>query len=476
MITKLCQIVDTVKLHYYHTEEMEIKDYNNYLFFVNNLITLKSEAQLIHHSNNDMRYTNTKVGSDTFRVMATTFRGFSVTLRNQDVSLSFKTSKMSSSLDLNAKKDTKKHNHTHSPIIKAEFRASFLARVGHVSAMKYVNNLIQSYVINEFNIKVSELHLATDLQGYNFTELDFFRFKTLKKSNEKFIEDDKSNSIYYNGRKFTGFSFGKGDEMLRIYDKTVEIQKNPDKAFIKHLAWINNDEYKEDEKVWRIEIQYRRSKLKTLYTDTSSLLDGFQVVIDAIPDLWGRALEKIEHKDFDDEHCLDMLRGYSVKDGVLKLITNDAVTKRYQRAKTSDLWVFLNDWKGFTPQNTHVDKAPKTSAFQWVGNSIKSLLTTLLRYSGELSPRILEMAFVRCNEEIQKDKQITLIDNAYANTMDYVGNSKRYMQRNGVDYPINKLLEANLSAYVQEITIDLFGSKYHHERVTYLDKSLERMA
>ncbi len=475
MITKLCQIVDTVKLHYYHLDEMQLSDYMDYVKTVDSFISMKDEAQKLHHSNNDMRFVDTKIGSDKFRVMATTFRGFSVTLRNQDVSISFKTVKMQSSIKRDVKNPTK-YNQTKTPVIKAEFRASFLARVGHVSAMKYVNELIAKWILKDYLIKVSELHLATDIQGYDFGELDYYRFKTLKRNNIKHIEEQNS-SVYYTGRKFTGFTFGSGDEMLRIYDKTVEIQKNPDKAFIKHLAWQHNDNYCPDSKVWRIEIQYRREKLKTIYTDSEGLLDGFQNVINSIPDLWGRALEKVEHKDMKDEHCLDMLRGYTTnKEGQTSVMTQEAVTKRYQRAETSYLWLSLVEWNGYIPSETNVDKAPKTSAFQWVSNSIKSLFTTLLRHSGELSPKNLEMAFTRANDEIVEDKQITLIDNAYANTMDYVANAKTYEKRNGVLYPVDKLLENNLSAYVQEVTIGLFGDKYKHERVTYLNKSLARIA
>lgn len=474
MINKLCQIVDTVKLHYYHVEDMDFNDYESFTKCVNEFIALKHDAQEIHNSNNDLRFVNTKIGSDKFRVMATTFRGFAVTLRNQDVSLSFKSVKMQSKIDDN-NKPKRKNSHTTTPVIKAEFRASFLARVGHVAAMRYVNQLIEKWILKEFNIKISEIHLATDVQGYNFTELDYFRFKTLKRNNVKHV-DNSNSSIYYSGRKFTGFTFGSGDEMLRIYDKTIEIQKNPDKAFIKHLAWVNNENYCADSKVWRIEIQYRREKLKTIYTDKEGLLDGFEHVINSIPDLWGRALKVVEHKDMSDEHCLEMMRGYSIKnDGSIAFLNNEMIKKRYQRADTSYFWESLFVWDGFVPSETNINKAPKTSAFQWVSNSIKSVLTTLLRYAGELSPRVLESAFVRADEEIRLDKNITLIDNAYANTMDYLSNAKDYQERNGFLYPVNKLLEVNLSAYVQEITIGLFGSKYDEHRVTYLNKSLQRL-
>ena len=471
----LSQIVDTIKLHVYHVEEIDKTDYNNYMKQVEVLKELKKEAQLVHHSNNDMRYVNYTVAGNKFRVMATTFQGFSVTLKNNDFTISFKTVDLSHQDALNDGK--KRFNHTHSPIMKIEFRASFLARVGHKSALDFVLDFVKKYIIVDFNVKISEIHLATDIQGYNFTELDYYRFKTRKRNNVKHTAVNDIDNIYYAGRKFTGLTFGSGDEMLRIYDKTEEIRKFPDKAFIRDFAWINHPDYVRDERVWRIEIQYRRAKLKTLYTDKEGLLDGYSNILNSLPELWGRALEKVEHKNLSDKHCLEMITGYkTLGDGSLSLISNDAIQKRYRRAETSDLWEFLNVWNNFVPKETNVYKAPKTGAFQWVSNSIKSLLSTLLKYSGDLTPAELESAFVRSNEETFVKKGITLIDNAYANTMDYVANVKKFINRNGVHIPLPKTLELNLASYVHEITLNLFDDRYSNERVTYLNKSLERIA
>lgn len=482
------QIVDTIKTHFYFKEEMSSKTHYNYSQLVEILKSLKEEAQQIHHNSPEMRFVNTHIGTDKFRVMASTFKGFQVTIKNQDVTISLKVPKIKApTLALSEDINKKEYSHSHNPVIKAEFRASFLARVGHLSALDYVNSLIEKYILEEFNIKVSEIHLATDIQGYNFTEMDYYRFQTRKRTNVKHLEESNNPSIYYAGRVCTGFSFGKGDEMLRIYNKSIEINKNPDKRFIEPLVWEQSSDYIKHDVVWRIEVQYRREKLKTIYTDKDGFLDGFENVINSIPELWGRALETVVHKDLDYTHCLEMANSYAYKEddetyisymtpNGLETVKASSITKRYQRAEMSELWLSLNKWGSYFPQETQVHKAPKTSSFQWVSNSIKSLMTTLLRYSGELSPRTLSDAFLRTDDELYQDKGITLIDNAYERTIDYLANRKNFVDVNGNKYPVDQLLHLNIDAYVQGIVLDLYDdNRWSEERGEGLLKTLGKL-
>ncbi len=470
----LSQVVDTIKLHFYLPDVLDTKSYIEYVEFVDTLKSLKAEAQMLHHTNNDMRFVNHTIGGSQFRVMATTFQGFGVTIKNNDLTISFKTVNIDKDDVKNP--DCDRNNHTHNPIVKIEFRASFLARVGHKSALDYTIDFIRKYILSDFIIKISEIHLATDIQGYNFTELDYYRFKTRKRNNVKHTSDETIDNIYYTGRKFTGLTFGNGDEMLRIYDKTEEIRKYPDKAFIRDFAWKNNPDYDPNERVWRIEIQYRRAKLKTLYTKKEGLLDGYSSILNSLPDLWGRALEVVEHKNLSDKHCIEMMLGYKEDNGSYTLLTYEAIRSRYRRAETSELWQTLKVWHGYVPKQTDVYKAPKTGAFQWVNNSIKSLLSTLLKYSGDLTPKALEDAFIRANEETIEKNGYSIIDNAYINALNYVANVKQFMNRNGVYIPLSKVLELNLGAYVREVTINMFDNKYSKDRVLHLNRALQRVS
>lgn len=288
--TVLSQIVDTLKLHFYHGEETTSRILIDYSKKITSLGDLKDEAYAIKNADNAMRFVSHLLGGDRFRVMATTVKGFQVTLENQDISISFKSVLQTAekdypeNYDFNTLVDTKKQ-----PVIRVEFRASFLARVGHKNAIDYVLRLIRREFFSSYLIKVSEIHLATDIQGYNFHELDRQRFRTRKKSSTGHDQERDVNGFYYFGKKFTGFSFGSGDDMIRVYNKTVEITQNPDKAFIKMFAWEKNPNYNPDREVWRIEAQYRREKLKTMYDDENGLLDGFENVLAAIPSLWCQA-------------------------------------------------------------------------------------------------------------------------------------------------------------------------------------------
>lgn len=456
--TVLAQIVDTLKLHYYHGESTTTRNLIDYAKKINELKELKDEAYSIKSSNNDLRYIDTYLSGNKFRVMATTVSGFSVTIQNLDLSISFKTinSKVEGdypeNYDFNRIVDVRKQ-----PVIRVEFRASFLARVGHENAIEYVQSLIRKNFFVSALIKVSEIHLATDIQGYNFHELDRQRFRTRKKTAVMHDQERENSSFYYFGKKFTGFSFGGGDDMIRIYNKSHEIAQNPDKAFIKRFAWEKNPNYDETKEVWRIEIQYRRAKLKTMYDETSGLLDGFENVINAIPSLWKRALDSFTLIDLSSSKCMEHFLGHDVD---FKPIEQNTVRMRIQRANIHPLWGFISSWHFSIGSKIKILTAPVTGAFQWVGNSVKAFLSTLLKHYGDLSPALIEEAFNRVNDELIEDKGLNLVDNAVNNTLDYLGAVKRYALATGENGLVERdtftTLQKNLAVYVREASLGAF--------------------
>lgn len=483
---KLAQIVDTLKLHVYHGEATTSRALVDYAKTVASLSDLKDEAYAIKHTNNDMRFVNYVIGHDRFRVMATTIRGFSVTIQNNDLSISFKTvsNKMKineypEGYDLDTVVETPVQ-----PVIRVEFRASFLARVGHTKAINYALELITKHFFCSYKIKVSEIHLATDIQGYSFRHLDFQRIRTRKSRSEAHDTENSGARYFYQGRKFTGFSLGGGDDMLRIYNKTVEIKKFPDKEFIKHLVWDHHPDYDPYADVWRIEIQYRREKLKTIYDSKNGLLDGFENVIASIPSLWNLALDNVTLVDLSDSICNQHYLGYFTNEkGEEVPIQNETVIKRIYRASIHPLWQFLKGWVNSIGNATSIHDAPKTGAFRWVSNAIKSVLSTAYKHYGDLSPKLLEDAFERAQGETIEDKGMSLVDNAVANSLAYVGHTIRYAHESGKEGYVERdsfsTLVKNLSAYVREITrnlFDVFGTKddYVMSRAKILNKSLQR--
>lgn len=476
----LSQIVDTLKLHFYHGESTTAQSLIDYAKKISLLGDLKDDAYAVKNSNNEMRFVNHTLGGDRFRVMATTVKGFSVTLENQDVSISFKCVSQKTEkdypekFDFNSLVDTQKQ-----PVIRVEFRASFLARVGHKNAIDYVLRLVRREFFSSYLIKVSEIHLATDIQGYNFHELDRQRFRTRKKTSTAHDSDRGTDGFYYFGKKFTGFSFGSGDDMIRIYNKSFEIQQNPDKAFIKMFAWEQNPDYNPNKEVWRIEAQYRRAKLKTMYDDDNGLLDGFENVLKAIPSLWRRALDSFTLIDLKESTVLEHFLGYVRSPLGHKMpLESNTVSMRIKRADVHPLWSHIASWNFTIGSVINVLTAPVTGSFQWVSNSIKSLLSTLLKHSGDLSPKIIEDAFIRADEESIKDKQLCLVDNAVNNTLDYLGACVRYSlstgENNTVERDTFSTLQKNLSTYVREVTNSLFDMSFHNETSGLYDYTASR--
>jgi len=486
----LAQIIDTLKLHFYHGDSTTAKCLVDYFQTISALSDLKEEAYAIKHANNDMRFVNHYFGGDRFRVMATTVKGFSITLENQDVSISLKSVSQRSAKDYPEKYDFNTIVETQKqPVVRVEFRASFLARVGHKNAIDYVLRLVNREFFTSHLVKISEIHLATDVQGYNFHELDRQRFRTRKSTTKLHEERNETDSFYFRGKKFTGFSYGQGDDMIRVYNKTVEIQKNPDKAFIKMFAWEKNPDYNPDKEVWRIEVQYRRAKLKTMYDDENGLLDGFENVLNAIPSLWKRALDSFTLIDLKEEIALEHFLGWSRNAlGYKEPLLTDTVRHRIHRADVHPLWVAISSWNFSIGSTIKILTAPVTGAFQWVSNSIKSLLSTLFKYSGDLSPKIIEDAFIRADEETMKDKKLSLVDNAVNNTLDYLGACVRHSLATGengfTERDTFTTLQKNLSSYVLEVSNSLFDMSFHNEnsglydytasRSKILSKSLQR--
>ncbi len=77
---------------------------------------------------------------------------------------------------------------------------------------------------------------------------DLDRFVSFSRRRRGFQENQQ---VYMTGARLTGFTFGKGDLVARIYDKTVEIQR-------RGVSWLPDLWGKDgdDRSVWRLEFQY----------------------------------------------------------------------------------------------------------------------------------------------------------------------------------------------------------------------------
>ena len=407
------QMVDTLKFHYYPSQNLTSKQMNDYNVFIEDLKDLKAEAMNVKADNNDTRFVNTKIQHHKFNVMARSVKSFSVILQNGDISIAFKSI-------------TDKSNN---PILKVEFRSEFLTRYGYVHCIEVVNKLISSF-LPEFTLKTSEIHLATDIQGYDFTELDKDRMSFRNRGLQDFTEID--NTLFSSGIKKTGFSFGKDAFMLRIYDKTHQINYNKHAGYVKPLRWEMNELYNEDEKVWRLEFQFRREYLKTL-VGKDGILDGFENVLNSIPDLWKHATDRFVHYNLSKEQCVDIYLQETQHQGKTIPLTRETIKMRKIRAGISPLWKELSTFNN-TQSNFDISKYKeiKKPEVQYVVNSVKSVIScTTKLLGGNWDKNLLTEIILNANEEEIIKKGYSLLDGAKLKAVEHLNQMKSHYHRYG---------------------------------------------
>ncbi|CAM3528848.1 hypothetical protein ARAQ110984_07625 [Arcobacter aquimarinus] len=401
LINIINQAVDTYKEHLYPTVELtegEIIDYND---FVLDLIELKKEVQKLVSKNGDERYITEIIHNQKFHIMATTQKGFAVTIKNGDVSISFK----------RFKKVSKQ------PCIKIEYRAEYLARYGYVKCVTQTTSFLKN-ILSKFKQIASEIHLCTDIQGYDFDVLDFFRMKSTTRKNEFHHDDDSTN--FFEGKKYTGFTLGKGDFMMRIYNKTHEINKFPEKSFVKPCRWFVSPNYDENKEVWRIEVQIRREKLKHYFNDKKFLDDSINC-LNSVPDIWSLFMKKFHHIDLNEDSTIEVMRGKKkLKNGSYKLLSKYAIRKRFQRGEITPLWKEIQTFFHTKGRSlTYLEEVSKPSAL-YVKNSFKSLVSTLTKHlRGRFDKYALADIILEANNEEKEKTGLTIFDTAKIKTIDY---------------------------------------------------------
>ena len=431
---KISQHIDTLKFHYYIASSVEDTVFHLYNQKVDEMIVLKKEAQ---QAKND--YADTKSikhffkDDNSFNVMPTSISGFSVVIFNNDISIALRKSK------------NKVNN---SPILKVEFRAEFLARKGYRKCVDIVNNFVSSHLIDDYKIKISEIHLATDIQGYNFTPLDFYRVKTRSRNSQTHEEEtDYSKASSYGGlTTFSGFSFGGGDYHLRVYNKTLEINKFKNKSFAKTLLWDNKTNFDDESKVWRIEIQIRRAKLKKMSNSDNSSMDDYANILNGIPSLWAKAMQDFSIKDISDSQTFDLLRGYrTLKNGTDKALTKSAIYGIFKRSDNLPFWNVLSKWNNYEGSAINTAFAvPNSGSFDYVVNSIKSLYSTMGKHYGSISTKTLMTAFSDANTQNLEKKQVSLLEDSFNKQIDWFERIDEMVSNGVCAVPSYKHLESEI--------------------------------
>ena len=401
-MVKLWQNVDTLKLHFYSSHLLDGKDITKYNLFLDDLISAKHVAQTSKNEKTSFKQYQHLFGDDSFQVMPSTVRGFSVSIKNQEVTIHLK--KIVTTIDPN-------------PFCKVEFRSSFLHRFGYLKAISKLINFVKDFIIPSFKIKISEIHLHADIQGYTFSALDFHRIKARSRNNR--LYDEKSNdSLFNQGRRFQGFMMGSGDYLLRVYNKTSEIKKFPNKGFIQGL-WRNHKDYDENKEVFRIEFQIRREKLKNLEID-GQIMDGFEIILNNLNNIWGKMLNDFCLCDLTDKEAMEIMLGYKIaKNGDLLPLSLEGVRKRFSRSDTHPLWELIKDFNGHhTNKGIETFTKPFTNDFIYVHNAFKAFLSTSLSHFGCLRPDTIIEAILQVEQYTKSKHDKTVLEDVLSKKLD----------------------------------------------------------
>lgn len=453
----ISQTVDTIKTHYSIDKNISDEDFNSYVFKINELISLKKQSQERRNNYIGSKDINYVFNNFKFNVLPTSITGFSVTIQNSDFQLALRNSK---------------NKINGSPLIKAEFRAEFLARVGYIKALEIVNTFIKKNILSSYIIHISEIHLATDIQGYDFKVSDFVKMKTRMRTGVTHDEEalEAKGSIYGTVTTFTGFTFGKGDYMMRIYNKTKEIEKNKNKSFAEFHLWSDKPNYNPDKTVWRLEIQVRRAKLKKLVNHNGNTMDNYYNCLNGIPNLWAKSLEDYEMKDLSRENIANLsMMSRVLKDGTEIELSKGAIQKIFERTPSLPFWDYIKSWNTHTPKSlSNTPKIPRRGSQEYVNNSIKSLYSTLAKYKGSVNSTTLIEAFKEANEDNLHKKEVSLLEDNFNKQLDWMDLIDCHVSAGVLNTPSYKDLESNIANIV-------LTSDEHIKNVYYSESIVERI-
>jgi len=169
--------------------------------------------------------------------------------------------------------------------------------------------------------QVSEVHLAADLIGTHIESLNI-------RDKNYWITKSHKFSLIESPRQLETFSVGKGDIMMRIYDKVLELRYSASKQATFADSW--GVEKYDEQPVTRVEFQLRREILKNINkTDTHKGIDSYEDLCDSLNAIW-RYCTHVWVR-----HCLEPV---------------DSCNNHQSRAENSDFWNFISmiPWEGDT--------------------------------------------------------------------------------------------------------------------------------
>lgn len=158
------------------------------------------------------------------------------------------------------------------PRAYVECRSAFLWS-GWDAAADSASALLATVTAGNPDVQVSRLDLACDFAGWLPTPelLESIVGRVIRRDpiyehhtelGEEAPRRKPFAKLHNTGRTFTGFTFGGGPLLCRLYDKTVELRRSGKKWFEPKWAAAGWRGVEEDGHVWRLEFQVRRDSLR----------------------------------------------------------------------------------------------------------------------------------------------------------------------------------------------------------------------
>jgi hypothetical protein len=168
------------------------------------------------------------------------------------------------------------------PAIYARIASEFIHEVGPLSALAGLKSFVATLLLGQTDETIcSRVDFYADFQGWVPRSEDYDCFVTRSRRNTCHI------TVHYDGRRFTGFTFGRDAMVARLYDKSLEIKHSG-------KAWMNEvwgDRLDPSAPVWRLEFQLRRQVLAECALTTP------EDVLAQRENLWAYAMQWLSLRD-----------------------------------------------------------------------------------------------------------------------------------------------------------------------------------
>jgi hypothetical protein len=161
------------------------------------------------------------------------------------------------------------------PAAYTRVASEFIHEVGPIRALAELKSFVMALLDQVDDTICSRVDIYIDFQGWVPRSDDYDRFITRSRRNTSHI------AVHHDGRRFTGFTFGRDAMVARLYDKGLEITHSG-KGWMREV-WA--DKLDPSAPVWRLEFQLRRQVLAEC-----SLIEPQDVVAQR-QSLWAYAMQ-----------------------------------------------------------------------------------------------------------------------------------------------------------------------------------------